>query len=73
MNGLWLQPVNAAGTLGSQDHGGLTGLIHLDNEGFQLVAVGLLDDLISVVDEKQTRWASRRHRRCIRPSRRCPA
>ena len=60
MNGLWLQPVNAAGTLGSQDHGGLTGLVHLDNEGFQLVAVGLLDDLISVVDEEQTRWASRR-------------
>ena len=54
MNGLWLQTVNAAGTLGSQDHGGLTGLVHLDDEGFQLVAVGLLDDLISVVNEEQT-------------------
>src|SRR3546814_12097890 len=37
-----------------------SGLVHLDDEGFQLVAVGLLDDLISVVDEEQTRWASRR-------------
>ena len=54
MDCLWLQPVDAAGSLGSQDHGGLTGLVHLANEGFQLVTVGLLDDLISVVNEEQT-------------------